>query len=269
MQNLLRIGQVCKLYGISLDTLRYYDHKDLLKPIVDKENGYRYYSFEHLDVLEMLMVGKFLEIPLEQMKEKIACESIEGYLTMLEEQRGLIEERRKLLEKLSLYTQEMTGLLKKISAFENDYTFSKVTTEKNPDITIYYMDIKNLFNNKYTSQLDGIEAFEQWITYFVNNEGKLTQDSQRVGLSILNHVISDNDLKDYLDGLSQEGKVSKHCLSGEYKHISFWGKEDDLAEYLSLICSHFNLNHKNINVKFRFALLHKNMKHKYFAEIYF
>lgn len=269
MQNLLRIGQVCKLYGISLDTLRYYDHKDLLKPIVDKENGYRYYSFEHLDVLEMLMVGKFLEIPLEQMKEKIACESIEGYLTMLEEQRSLIEERRKLLEKLSLYTQEMTGLLKKISEFENDYTFSKVTTEKNLDITIYYMDIKNLFNNKYTSQLDGIEAFEQWITYFVNNEGKLTQDSQRVGLSILSPLISDNDLKDYLDCLSQEGKVSKHCLSGEYKHISFWGKEDDLAEYLSLICSHFNLNHKNINVNFRFALLHKNIKHKYFAEIYF
>lgn len=269
MQNLLRIGQVCKLYGISLDTLRYYDHKDLLKPIVDKENGYRYYSFEHLDVLEMLLVGKFLEIPLEQMKERIACESIDGYLTMLEEQRRLIEERRNLLEKLSLYTEEMTSLLKNISAFENDYTFSKVTTEKNPDITIYNMKLKTMFNNEYTSQINGIEAFEQWITYFVNKDGGLAEDSQTVGLSILSPLISDNALRDYLDCLSQEGKVSKHCLSGEYKHISFWGKEDDLREYLSLICSHFNLSHNIINVKFRFALLHKDMKHEYFAEIYF
>ena len=65
--------------------MRYYDHKDLLKPIVDKENGYRYYSLDHLDVLEMLLVGKHLEIPLDRIKEKIADESIDGYLAMLEE----------------------------------------------------------------------------------------------------------------------------------------------------------------------------------------
>ncbi len=57
MQHLLRIGQVSKLYGISLDTLRHYDHKGLLKPIVDKNNGYRYYSLKHLDILEMILVG--------------------------------------------------------------------------------------------------------------------------------------------------------------------------------------------------------------------
>ena len=58
MDNLLRIGQVCNLYGISLDTLRYYDRKGLLKPLVDKDSGYRYYTLGHLDVLEMLLIGR-------------------------------------------------------------------------------------------------------------------------------------------------------------------------------------------------------------------
>ncbi|AJD27392.1 MerR family DNA-binding transcriptional regulator [Clostridium botulinum] len=89
MQHLLRIGQVSKLYGISLDTLRHYDHKGLLKPIVDKNNGYRYYSLKHLDILEMILVGKYMEIPLEQMQKRLNSESIGDYLSMVQEQKNV------------------------------------------------------------------------------------------------------------------------------------------------------------------------------------
>ena len=51
MRQLLRIGQVCKLYGISLDTLRHYDKIGLLKPLVTEPSGYRYYYIEQLDIL--------------------------------------------------------------------------------------------------------------------------------------------------------------------------------------------------------------------------
>lgn len=267
MKNLLRIGQVSNLYGISLDTLRYYDHKDLLKPIV-KENGYRYYSLEHLDVLEMLLVGKYLEIPLEQMKEKMAGESVEGYLDMLLEQRRMIEERRSQLEKLSLYTKEMTSLLSRIHNFENDYTFANVTT-KNLDVTIYQMDLNNLFHHENNAIIKGIEAFEQWFVYSVDQEGKIKENNHRVGLSILNHMDSSNKISHSLDCIAEEGNASKCSLSGTYKHISFWGKERDLQEYLNLMCRHFKLKEMTIPIKFPFALLHKDMEHEYFAEIYF
>lgn len=51
MQTILKIGEVNKIYGVSLDTLRYYDKIGLLKPIVDPNNSYRYYSLDHLDRL--------------------------------------------------------------------------------------------------------------------------------------------------------------------------------------------------------------------------
>jgi len=268
MKNLLRIGQVCRLYGISLDTLRYYDHKGLLKPMVNKENGYRYYSLEHLDILEMILVGKHLEIPLDQMKEKIANESIDGYLDMLEEHGQRIQERRNILEQLSQYTEEMTTLLKKIREFENDYTFSKVITEENLDITIFNVPLKNIFNER-VPRIDGIESIEQWITYNVNNTGELRADEQILGLSILNPSFTNNELRAYLDQMVGGGQVSKYCLTGNYNHIDFWGSETDLLNYLKRICHKFKLKDTDLIVKFCFALLHHNMEHEYFVEIYF
>lgn len=269
MKKLLRIGQVCNLYGISLDTLRYYDRKGILKPIVDEQSGYRYYSLEHLDVLEMILVGKYLEIPLDQMKKKIEFENIDGYISMLEDQSKFIKEKLAIFRKLSQYTNEMSTLLKSIKSFDNDYTFSKVSTEEKMDITIYNVDLKNFLNNDENSQIDGIEAFEQWFSYCVDDKGIITENSETVGLSIHSHLFHANELSRYLDCMVDEGKMSRHHISGNFRHISFWGNEKDLRSYLDLLCCHFNLRDSVLNIKFCFSLLHKDMKHEYFAEIYF
>jgi DNA-binding transcriptional MerR regulator len=269
MQKLLRIGQVSNLYNISLDTLRYYDRKDLLKPIIDEQNGYRYYSLEHLDILEMILIGKYLEIPLEQMKEKIDSESISGYLAMMEEQNQFIEEKLAILTKLSQYTNEMTSMLKHIQNFSNDNTFSKITKEKDFDITIYQVNLKNFPNNLDNTQINGLEAVDQWISYNVDNNYSIIENSEILGLSIHKNIVHSNDLCRYLDSLSNEEKISKHRIFGNYRHISFWGNENELQEYLHLLCNHFKLKNTSLHIKFCFALLHKDMKHEYFAEIYF
>lgn len=269
MQKLLRIGQVSNLYNISLDTLRYYDRKDLLKPIADEQNGYRYYSLEHLDILEMILVGKYLEIPLDQMKEKIDSESISGYLTMMEEQKRFIEEKLDILTKLNQYTNEMTDMLKHIQNFSNDNTFSKITKEKDLDLTIYQVNLKNFPNNLDNTQLNGLEAFDQWISYNVDNNHSIIENSEILGLSIHKNIVHSNELCRYLDTVTKEEKISKNHISGSYRHISFWGNENELQEYLLLLCNHFKLKNKSLHIKFCFALLHKDMKHEYFAEIYF
>lgn len=269
MDNLLRIGQVCNLYGISLDTLRYYDRKGLLKPVVDKDSGYRYYSLGHLDVLEMLLIGRYLEIPLDQMKEKIDLESIDGYLDVMEEQSRFIEEKCNQLRKLSLYTQEMMNLFKSLQGFENDMSFKNVVTEKNFNLTVYYAELKNLLSHEDSSRINGIEAFEQWFSYSVGQEGLITENSQTVGLSIKEHIAGADEILDYLERMTAEGKAKIIKISGNYRRISFHGKEEELNKYLYLLCSHFHLSDTVIHIKYKFALLHKDMEHEYFAEIYF
>lgn len=269
MEKILRIGQVSRLYGISLDTLRYYDRKGLLKPMVDKQSGYRYYSLEQLDTLEMILVGKHLEIPLDRIKEKVDSESIEGYLDMMQEQIQFIEAKKEALTKLIQYTTKMTTMLKNIDNHINDRTFSTAAMENHMDVTIFQVNLKNLFNTQTAPMTNGIEAFEQWVFYYVNEGGIITENTQDIGLSIHSDIVHANELHRYLDEATEQGRVSKYRLYGEYRHIGFWGNESDLKEYLHLLCMHFNLRDTTLHIKFRFALLHKNMKHEYWAEIYF
>ena len=270
MRGLLRIGQVSKLYGISLDTLRHYDRKGLLEPIVDSQSGYRYYSLEHLDILEMILVGKFTEIPLDQMKEKIDSESINGYMSMMQEQSSRIYEKQKILNQLGQYTEGMLELLQTIAEFQNDYSFSSVAINKEMNLTIYNVDLQTLLGeNTISHQIDGMESFEQWFSYYVEANGIIVENGETIGLSVLDNMINTNILQRSLEFASKSDFVSRHHIAGCYGSISFWGTQKDLMEYLYELCRHFNLRDTVLLIKFRFALPHKSMEHEYFVEIYF
>ncbi|WP_313582456.1 MerR family DNA-binding transcriptional regulator [Lacrimispora sp.] len=270
MHGLLRIGQVSKLYGISLDTLRHYDRKGLLEPIVDSQSGYRYYSLEHLDILEMILVGKFTEIPLDQMKEKIDSESINGYLSMIQEQRSRIYEKQKILNQLGQYTEGMLELLKTITEFKNDYSFSSATINKEINLTIYNVDLQTLLGeNTIPHQIDGMESFEQWFSYQVKANGTIVENGETIGLSVLDNMINTKILQRSLEFASKSDFVSRHHIAGCYGIISFWGTQKDLVEYLYELCRHFDLHDTVLLIKFRFALPHKSMDHEYFVDIYF
>ena len=49
------IGQVAKFLGVSRDTLKFYEEKNLVKPKQDIENGYRKYN--HFDIYDITTVN--------------------------------------------------------------------------------------------------------------------------------------------------------------------------------------------------------------------
>lgn len=270
MQGLLQIGQVSKLYGISLDTLRHYDRKGLLKPIVDPKNDYRYYSLEHLDILEMILIGKYIKIPLDQMKERIDSESIDGYLSMVKEQKERINEEKRLLNQLDQYAEDMLEVLTTISKFKNDYTFSTASVYKEIDITIYRVDFGTLLHeNTKSQQTEGIESLEQWAFYHNNSDGTIVENDEVIGFSFTDNTINTTILKKQFIFAAEHNIVAQHHVTGYYANIMFWGVKKDLIEYLYKLCLHFGLHGSTLLVKYKFALLHKSMDHEYFVEIYF
>ncbi|MFC6346572.1 MerR family transcriptional regulator [Vagococcus carniphilus] len=74
--NLIKIGDVSKLYDISIDTLRYYDKIDLLKPALVTDTGYRYYSPRQLDTIDFIQTGKSIGIPLKQLADIVSKKTI-------------------------------------------------------------------------------------------------------------------------------------------------------------------------------------------------
>ena len=79
-----------KLFNITAETLRHYDRIGLLNPIVNEENGYRYYSIKEMEKLDLILDAKYLEIPLSNIKDVISNDSIENYVELID-----LQEKRK------------------------------------------------------------------------------------------------------------------------------------------------------------------------------
>lgn len=67
MKNYLTIGEVSRLKGVGIKSLRYYDRLGILTPAyVNPENGYRYYTREQLLKLDLILLFIELGIPLRE-----------------------------------------------------------------------------------------------------------------------------------------------------------------------------------------------------------
>ncbi|MGE7928992.1 MerR family transcriptional regulator [Lysinibacillus xylanilyticus] len=104
------IGQVANFLGVSRDTLKFYEEKELVKPKQNMENGYRKYS--HFDIYDITTVNFYREIDIEikKIQELRKSKSIEGIHSLLEEKEQEvlqeIEYKKLLLKKLQIVKED-------------------------------------------------------------------------------------------------------------------------------------------------------------------
>lgn len=83
-ENLLSIGQMSKLSGASIKSLRYYESIDLLIPAyIDSHSNYRYYTYNQIYLVGIIMFCIELDIPLQELKQFIKDKSHINYLDFL------------------------------------------------------------------------------------------------------------------------------------------------------------------------------------------
>lgn len=69
-KQLFKIGEVARMYHLSLGILRHYEKEGLLAPeYTDPETGYRYYSTRQFEVLNTIRYLRMLDLPLADIKE--------------------------------------------------------------------------------------------------------------------------------------------------------------------------------------------------------
>lgn len=66
---MLQIGEVAERAGLSLRTVRYYEESGLLQPARRTDGGFRLYTDEHLDLLELIKRMKPLGFSVQEMRE--------------------------------------------------------------------------------------------------------------------------------------------------------------------------------------------------------
>ena len=98
-KKLFQIGDVAKMFHISVGSLRHYEQAGLLKPeYTDPETGYRYYSARQFKVLNTIRYLRVLDMPLGQIGEFLGNRDIDVIEAKLLNQKKLIEKKRRELE---------------------------------------------------------------------------------------------------------------------------------------------------------------------------
>jgi DNA-binding transcriptional MerR regulator len=99
----LKIGDLARITGLSIKTIRYYERRRLLEPPSRTEAGYRLYGSEEVARLQCIQRAKLLGLTLEEIRElaELAASCNKGEIVpRLEEvlEAKLLETERKLEE---------------------------------------------------------------------------------------------------------------------------------------------------------------------------
>lgn len=65
----LTIGELAKMAGVNVQTVRYYERRDLLQPVDRKPSGYRVYDHEALRLLRFIKNAQALGFTLREIEE--------------------------------------------------------------------------------------------------------------------------------------------------------------------------------------------------------
>src|SRR5512145_2348705 len=100
----MKIGEVSEQYGLSSDTLRYYERVGLIPPVNRNDSGIRDYTELDLRRVEFIKCMRSAGLPIEVLIEYVALvqqgdKTNEARREILIEQRGLLIARMKEMQK--------------------------------------------------------------------------------------------------------------------------------------------------------------------------
>ncbi|KZL94012.1 MerR family transcriptional regulator [Clostridium magnum] len=150
----LSIGDFSKLSSIARKNLIYYDDIGILKPVFVKENGYRYYSYNQLDEVTIIMALKDLGIPLKEIKNYIENVSPDNFIDLISIQKQKILEELNRLNQMNYIIEQRTNNIPVISNIDCD----KILLENfNEELLFLGPEIKfdiNSFDEDFIDFLD-------------------------------------------------------------------------------------------------------------------
>ena len=113
----MTISEVSKKYGISQDTLRYYERIGVIPPVHRTGSGLRDYTEEDCGWVELAGCMRSAGLPLEAVTEYVwLCQ--EGDATIPDRRRLLLEQKDILSKQLKAIQETMERLEYKISCYD-------------------------------------------------------------------------------------------------------------------------------------------------------
>ena len=115
----LKVGDLARITGLSIETIRYYESRGLLEPPSRTEAGYRLYGSEEVARLQFIQRAKLLGLTLEEIRElvELAARCNEG---------EIVPRLEEVLEAKLLETEQK---IEELSAFRENLLYYRQRTE--------------------------------------------------------------------------------------------------------------------------------------------
>jgi DNA-binding transcriptional MerR regulator len=207
---------MAKINHVSVQTLRYYEKIDLLKPIyVNGETNYRYYDIKQSAILDMIQYMKSLGMPLKQIKVQFEKGDIAEIQNILKMQSRNID---KEIEKLNNMKKGVKAYIENYNRYLKLPAEGFIGIEHIPERKIFCYDGKiNIYDH-------GLETYE----YFCNVGSILRKEmidiSKFVSTEIFLFINADFKMQDGIEIIPANSFV---CIYFN----SFW-KEQEYAKKL-------------------------------------
>lgn len=243
MDTRFSIGEVSKLHNVSIQALRLYDKKGILKPAyVDGKSNYRYYSVKHFIVLDFIKQCKAMGLSLDEIKILLSdYTAIDSILHIISKQKEIIttkiEELEAIKSNISFFQNRIEGLLEEgigevFIKYNKERKFIKYSNTKRYTEEFEINLAKTLANIEKKYGMTNRELV------FATSYEKLKQANE---LTYDNMMFSIPDTT-----LIDETKVSI-LGEGEYLTINFDDDYTDTSQYYKKLNEYINAN--NLSVK--------------------
>lgn len=241
MKNTFTIGEISKLHNISIKTLRYYDEIGLFKPIeTNQTNGYRYYSTEQFEKLNIIKYLKALGLSLKEIKDQFEQGSLENFVHLLEEHKERTDQKMKELQLISARFHDRIEELKAVKQIQ-DLGVVKIKSMESRRIVAIQ---ENIFSeHQLELTLKGLEnSFNLEPSLFIG----------RVGLTVSVNNLQKHQFNEYSSVfiLLEEHHYSDDYTTvlphGDYVCIYFNGKREDSKLYYHKLLKYIEDNHLKV-----------------------
>ena len=226
MQNRFSIGEMSRLMNVPVKTLRYYDEIGLFKPVeVNRDTGYRYYSTEQFEQLDIIKYLRLLGVPLAEIAAHFNQLRVESFLQLLQRQQRSIDEkiceleqtRRKFGSRIAELETALSGdgvgipLIKPYP--ERRILQLQASIRRGPELEMQVRKLEKLIGGKHSPIFIGKVGFTVSVT-------NLLRENFQEYNSVF--ILVEDSL--------EESSLSVTLPAGDYACLLFMGNHNDSTE---------------------------------------
>lgn len=240
---LFKIGEIAKMFHLSVGTLRHYEKNGLIKPTyIDEVSGYRYYSTQQFECLNTIRYLRTLDMPLEKIKEFLANRNISSIQKMLEIQKLKVIEKQKELKRIEKKINNRLQYLDDALNSEFDKIILKTIPEKRVVWLKNNLEIKTYIDSDFETSIRKLEQNQEETAVFLGKIGlgiskeKLLQKQYKSYDRIFLILDDEDNYNGKIESISSETNVT----------VRFCGIHKDAPKYYEKLSNYIEENNLEI-----------------------